>query len=57
MRVKPIDILFRVDGLDHTVLADMLRQRELHQNAVDSHIGIEFMDFINQLLLGDFSRQ
>ena len=34
-RVKPIDVLFRVDRRHHPMNVDLRRQRQLHQNAVD----------------------
>ena len=33
--VETVDILFRRDGLEHRVAVEMLRQRQLHEDAVD----------------------
>jgi len=40
-RMKAVDVLVRVDGGDHVRCVDLLRQRHLHQNAMDGAIGIE----------------
>ena len=35
LRVEPVDVLGRVDRLDDGLLIDVVRQRELHEDAVD----------------------
>ena len=35
LRMKGIDVLQRVDGVQHARVVDLLRQRQLHQDAVD----------------------
>ena len=42
--VEAVDVLLRRDGLS-TVAVEMLRQRQLHEDAVDLRIGIEFAIF------------
>ena len=34
--VKSVDVLARIDRVDHALRIDVLRQRQLHQNAVDA---------------------
>jgi hypothetical protein len=43
--VKTVDVLLGGNGLEHRVDVEVLRQRQLHQNAVDAWIGIELGDF------------
>ena len=49
--MEPIHILRLVDRLDHLRLVDMLRQGQLHQNAVHLRIGIQFGNQPQQLRL------
>ena len=54
--MESIDILIFGNGCDHLVFIDMVRQRELDQNTVDSIISIEFSYQIKQFFLRDVSR-
>ena len=49
--MESIDILIFGNGCDHLVLIDMVRQRELDQNTIDSIISIEFSYQIKQFFL------
>src|SRR3990167_2534243 len=51
--METIDILQRVDGLEHAVLVDMVGQRQLNQDAVDCRVGVKPLD---QLKQGGFAR-
>ena len=50
-RVEAIDVLERVNPLDHGRLVDRLRQRELHEDAMNSRIGIQAVDCGQELFL------
>ena len=52
-RMETVHVLRLVDGGDHLLLVDMLRQRQLHQNPVHLRIGVQSGDDSEQLLLGD----
>ena len=41
LRMKCVDVFGRADGMEHTVGADLLRQWELHQDAVDFGVLVE----------------
>ncbi len=47
--VETVDILFRGDRLDDLVAVDVRRQRQLHQNAVDTRIAVQFVDARQQI--------
>ena len=51
-RVKAVHVLGRDDRVEHPLAVDVLRQRELHQEAVDPGIGVEPLDHREQLGLG-----
>ena len=55
--VKPVDILVRVDGVEHGGFGNMLRQRKLHQNAVDGRVVVQLLHEGEQRLLVGFRRQ
>src|SRR5262249_61011314 len=44
VRVETVDVLVRVDPLDHRTPADVRRQGQLHQDAVHALIAIELVD-------------
>ena len=39
--MEAVDVLLRVDALDHALGVDLLRQRQLHEDAVDRGIGVQ----------------
>ena len=44
IRMKPVDVLRRIDGVEDALLgvgAHAVRQRRLHEDAVDGLVGIE----------------
>ena len=49
LRVEAVDVLGRVDRVDDALRVDLLRQRQLHQDAVDRGIGVEPRDQGEQL--------
>ena len=51
-RVEAVHVLGRVDRLDHRAGADLLGQRQLHQDAVHRRVGIEPRDHRQQFGLG-----
>lgn len=51
-RMKPVHVLARIDRLDHLLLRDVLRQRKLHDEAVDVRIGVQPGDLGKQSLFG-----
>ena len=50
--MQAVDVLHRVDRPDHSGLVDVLGQRQLHEEAVDSLVGVQLLDLLEQLLLG-----
>ena len=50
--MKPVHVLARIDRLDHLLLRDVLRQRKLHDEAVDVRIGVQPGDLGKQSLFG-----
>ena len=42
--MKSVDVLAWIDRIDDALRIDVLRQRQLHQNAVDIVVGIELGD-------------
>jgi hypothetical protein len=42
--VEAVDVLLRRDRLEHARRIDVLRQRQLHEDAVHRRIGIQFSD-------------
>ena len=50
--METVDVFLMADCLDHAVLVDMLRHRELHQDAVDRVVVVERVDELEELLLG-----
>ena len=55
-QVEAVHVLFRQDLRQGGVLVQVLRQRQLHQDAVDSGIVIQGVDGGFQLFLGGFRR-
>ena len=49
VRMEAVDVLARIDALGHALRIDLLRQRQLHQDAVDRGIGVERVDQRQQL--------
>ena len=58
-RMEPIDILGRIDAVEDLgfTVSNLLRQWQLHQDAVDPLIEIEFIDLGDELALGRLLRQ
>ena len=57
VRVEAVDILAWVDALHHLGLADVLGQRQLHEDAVDRRVGVQAVDVRQELRLGGRARQ
>ncbi len=55
--MEPIHVLRRVDPLDHRGAADLFRQGQLHQDAIDGQIVVEGVDQREQARLGSVRRQ
>ena len=51
--METVDILTIVDGLDDLLLIDMLRQRQLYDEAVDIVVLIQFIHTSQEFGLGD----
>ena len=49
--MEAVDVLARVDQLDHPLGVDLLRQRQLHQDAVHRGIGVERAHAVEHLRL------
>ncbi len=47
--VKAVDVLVRIDGIDHGIGIDLVGQGELDQDAVDAVVGVELFDQRQQL--------
>ena len=47
--VKSVDVLAGIDGVDDALRVDVLRQRQLYQDAVDPVVGVEPGDQRQQL--------
>ena len=54
--MEGVDVLERIDGLRARVLVDLLRQRQLHQDAVDRRVAVEPVDQGQKLVGGGFGR-
>ncbi len=52
VEVEAVDILLKVDALQHGVHIDLRRQRQLHEDAVNPRVRIERIDTAQQLVLG-----
>ena len=50
--VEPVDILGRINRVDHQILVQMFGQRQLHQNPVDLGIGVQLLDQRQQFRFG-----
>jgi hypothetical protein len=49
--VEAVDVLGGIDGEQHLRGIDVLRQRQLHQDAVDLRVRVETLDDAEQLVL------
>src|SRR5215210_2934044 len=56
-RVEAVDVLHRVDRLDHALLGDLVGERQLHEDPVDRGVGVQLADQRQQLLLARLGRQ
>jgi hypothetical protein len=56
-RVEAVDVFLGGDRVEHRELADVLRQRELHEDAVDGVVGAELGHEPEQLGLGGLGGQ
>src|SRR5882724_5887238 len=57
VRVQPVDILGRIDGVDDGFGVKRFRQRQLDENAVHGRIAVEFSNQRQQIGLRNISRQ
>ena len=57
VRMEAIDVLRRIDALDDRRAVDMPGQRQLHQDAVDTFVGVELIDQPEELGLRSSRRQ
>ena len=55
--MEAIDVFRRIDALDDRRAADVRGQRQLHQGAVDTLVGVELIDQRKKLRLGSRCRQ
>ncbi|MPM92222.1 hypothetical protein SDC9_139357 [bioreactor metagenome] len=53
--MEAVDILLGGDGFEHFLFVEMLRQRQLDQDAVNGRIGIQFGDLVEHHLLVDIA--
>src|SRR5215510_12950513 len=51
--MKAVDVFVGTNATDHRFRVYVLRQRHLHENAVDAIVGIESIDDLEELLLSD----
>jgi hypothetical protein len=51
LRVQAVGVLGRVDRLDHRRRLQRLRQRELHQDAVDVWVAVQRLDEVDDIFL------
>ena len=49
--MESVDVLCRVDGLQHGVLVDVVRQWKLHQDAVNAVVVVQPLDRVQDVLL------
>ena len=56
-RVEAVDVLRRIDRLEHARGVDLLRQRQLDQDAVHRRVGVERCDLREQVASADVGRQ
>ena len=54
--MEAVNILFRIDALDHRLRINLLGQRQLHQNTVDIRVGVQAINDIQQFLLAGAGR-
>ena len=55
-RMESVHVFFFVDGGNDAVFVDVIRQRQLHQDAVHALIGIQVSNQRQQFLFGNGSR-
>ncbi|MNR28436.1 hypothetical protein D3C85_1457600 [compost metagenome] len=55
--MKTVDVLDRVNGMDHRLLVDMRRQGQLHQDAVHRAVGVQLRNQFQHLVLAGIFRQ
>ena len=55
--MEPVHILVRIDRFKHLLGIDMLRQRQLHQNAVDCRIMVQLFNYREKICLACFRRK
>ena len=55
--MEAVDVLLRRNRLDDAASIDVIRQRKLHEDAVDGRIGIELFDQRNQFFFGGLGWQ
>ena len=53
--MKSVHVLCRIDPPHHCVWIDLLRERHLHQNAMDFRIGVERVDTAEKVGLSRIS--
>ena len=51
--MKPVHVLGRIDRVDNQILVQMLRQRQLHQNAMHRRIIVQRLHQRQQISLGN----
>ena len=57
MHVEAVDVLLGIDGAQHLRLVHVLRQRKLHEDAVDRVVGVQLGDEIEDLAFGGVRRK
>jgi hypothetical protein len=55
--MEAIDVFRRIDALDDRRAADVAGQRQLHQDAIDTLVGVELIDQRERLRLRSRCRQ
>ncbi|MNF05189.1 hypothetical protein D3C80_2048670 [compost metagenome] len=55
--METVDVFIRMDAFQHFDVIDAGRQRQLHQNAVDFAVGVQFVDQCKQFGLTGGGRQ
>ena len=55
--METVDVLLGIDGAQHLRLVHVLRQRKLHEDAVDRVVGVQLGDEVEDLALGRIRRE
>ena len=55
--MQPVDVLARVDQVEHRLFVQPLRQGQLHEDAVHCRIGVELAHQLHELVLRRVGRQ